>query len=374
METPDSDLFTKEAREPYRYVSQAAPPGPPSFDVQVLLAIPELTNNQVLVYMSPDSSRVRIEPTPAFVLLEQWTLQFTPTGAGQGAHANVHTDVALPIIYKHGIVLFRSIFSLLRILPAWKFFKRLKRSRNGNLAIRLRVKPLVNVDDAGILGFGASPSPTHAQPLSTSSYTFPVIPHLSGTLALSATYLDTPNFQLDELESLLSSRFISLDLEGFVPTLDKNRQRDSVSGSSLPASKSSLSRSPPRPIGRVTSGGPAAPLDSTSIAEKFILPARVPAPASLGTSASTGSSALIPPPRPFPTTTAQPTPTSGLAITRIRKESLNSSSSSSISTREPPFQVPGTSSLSSSAASGPLPIRRPNINPAFQVLELEGRL
>lgn len=78
-----------------------------------------------------------------------------------------------------------------------------------------------------------------------------------GSLSLSATYLTSPNFQLDELESLLSSRFLSLD-EGpeFTPTLAKNQQRDSLSGSpgSLPI-RTALPRSPP-----------------SSIADKFVLP------------------------------------------------------------------------------------------------------
>ncbi|PPQ96946.1 hypothetical protein CVT26_005965, partial [Gymnopilus dilepis] len=121
LESPDSDLFSKDSREPYRSIS-LAPPGPPPLEIQVLLCVPELGNNQMLVHTSPSSfeggggqgsSRLRIEPTPRYVLLETWTLE------------------------KHGIVLFRSVFSLLRVLPAWKAYKRLKRriGRNG-LAIR----------------------------------------------------------------------------------------------------------------------------------------------------------------------------------------------------------------------------------------------
>ncbi|KDR79468.1 hypothetical protein GALMADRAFT_243561 [Galerina marginata CBS 339.88] len=392
LETPDSDLFTREAREPYRNISLAGAPGPPPLEIQVLLSVPELTNNQVLVYMSPDSSRVRIEPTPRFILLETWSLAMQP---GSNQHGDASTDVALPIIYKHGIVLFRSVFSLLRVLPAWKFYKRLKRktggvNRNGHLGITLRVRSSGDSEtDRNILGFGARPSPTYRSPLGTSTHTFPTVAHLLGSFTLSTTYLTTPNFQLDELESLLSSRFISLDLEGFIPTLDKNRQRDSMSGSSsLPNSsgiRSVLSRSPPKAIGRATSTGVGG-VDSITVAEKFILPSRVPSvgASTLGTTASTGTSALIPPPRPFPamsplspaststipssnlgSVAAQPIPGSGLAINRLRKESLNSSSSSSVSTRDlpPPGPNLGMSSLSSSPVTGPLPIRRPNINP-----------
>jgi len=79
-----------------------------------------------------------------------------------------------------------------------------------------------------------------------------------GTLSLRVTYLTQPHFRLDDLESLLSSRFLSLD-EGpeFTPTLIKNQQRDSLSTSpptSLPL-RTALPRSPP-----------------SAIADRFVLP------------------------------------------------------------------------------------------------------
>jgi autophagy-related protein 13 len=161
-----------------------------------------------------------------------------------------------------------------------------------------------------------------------------------------------------------------------------------------------LSRSPPKAVGmgRTTSAG-GEPI----VADLFILPTRVP---SMG-APTTGTTALIPPPRPSfafpsanPSTTsvaaAQPIPASGLAVHRLHRESLNSSSSSSISTRDRdnpnayPYpanpsnpsnpnlfsagatgtttaaagaSVGGTSSLSSSPIPGALPIRRPHLNP-----------
>jgi autophagy-related protein 13 len=128
-------------------------------EIQVLLSVPALTNNQALVYISPDSTRVRIEPTPRFILLETWTL-----GMNLGLHDN--TDISPPVIYKHGIILFRSLFSLLRVLPSWKFYKRLKRkvggvNRNGHLGIQLRVRPSGGgvETDRSILGFGESQLP-----------------------------------------------------------------------------------------------------------------------------------------------------------------------------------------------------------------------
>jgi hypothetical protein len=95
-------------------------------------------------------------------------------------------------------------------------------------------------------GLDVSPA-ANAPPLLTESHTFPSVPHPYGSIAISVRYLTNPLFQLDELESLLSSRFFSLD-EGadFTPTLVKNHQRDSFSSSpgSLPL-RTSLPASPP---------------------------------------------------------------------------------------------------------------------------------
>lgn len=138
----------KEARDAFKSISSLIPsPGIEPFEVQVLLSVPELANNQVLVYEAPDSSRVRVEPTPRFVLLESWKLDFDPTDVS-------NSGIAAATTYKHGIVLFRSLFSLLRLLPTWKLYKRLRRKTGGvvNLGIQLRVRSYSAKGDT--LGFG----------------------------------------------------------------------------------------------------------------------------------------------------------------------------------------------------------------------------
>ena len=90
---------------------------------------------------------------PRFILLETWTLGMNLHHRGS---LDPNTDISPPVIYKHGIILFRSLFSLLRVLPSWKFYKRLKRraGSNGHLGIQLRVRGLKT--DRSILGFGKS--------------------------------------------------------------------------------------------------------------------------------------------------------------------------------------------------------------------------
>ncbi|KAG6872210.1 hypothetical protein C0995_011973, partial [Termitomyces sp. Mi166 len=146
LETPDSDLFTKEERESYKSISFV--PLPP-LKIEVLLTVPELD----------------------FVLGPQ-------------------ADVPLPTIYKHGILLFCSLFTLLRVMPAWKLHKCLWR-RAASLDITLRVRSRNDPDilsltskqsiTAAILGTGTSPS-TRARILeqpnsSTSSLTAQLVLH-----------------------------------------------------------------------------------------------------------------------------------------------------------------------------------------------------
>ncbi|KAG1863173.1 autophagy-related protein 13-domain-containing protein [Suillus subalutaceus] len=356
LETPDSDLFRDHLRI-YKAVSTA--PAPPPFELQVLLSVPDLITNQVLVHLAHDSSRSRVDPTPRHIVLENWLLNFVPEALGDSDA----DSVAPSTIYKHGIPLFRSIYSLLRILPSWKLYKKLRRRtsnayRNGNLSIHLRVKGLDDgVSATDILDFDTPPAP-NAPPLQHQTHLFPAIPHPSGTLSLAITYLSSPNFQLDELESLLSSRFLSLD-EGpeFTPTLAKNQQRDSLTGllGSLPL-RASLPKSPP-----------------SSIADRFVLPAP-------NSHSRTNSMPVSQSPRlgAFPmsrTSTGagiNAGSTSALSIASSRqdsstawsKEDTGPFSGVSAAARIRLESMAGRSSSADlPSAPAPLPIRRPGINP-----------
>jgi autophagy-related protein 13 len=132
----------------------------------------------------------------------------------------------------------------------------------------------------------SSPSATRSQspPLtSTTVHAFPSIPHAAGTLSLRTTYLTHPNFALDDLESLLSDRFLAEGPE-FTPTLNKNLQRESLQA--FPRASGAIRRS--TSISRTTSGSgggtpgslptrtglPASPPSATSIADRFVLPSQ----------------------------------------------------------------------------------------------------
>ncbi|KAK7014336.1 autophagy-related protein 13-domain-containing protein [Favolaschia claudopus] len=114
LETPVAAplSFQSSDFQAYRSVSSVRRPEP--LTIQVFLAIP---SSGTLVHVPTNA---RICSDYRLVLLEEWRLEY-PT---PGSWTRVRSDDQVPpepaTIYKAAISLFRSVFSLLRILPAWR--------------------------------------------------------------------------------------------------------------------------------------------------------------------------------------------------------------------------------------------------------------
>ncbi|KAG8962550.1 hypothetical protein FRC03_004030, partial [Tulasnella sp. 419] len=276
IETPDSDIH-KNTLALYRAISTAysvSSSNPsifaPKLSIQIFLSIPHTSTNQVLV-LTHTSHRTRIDPTPRHILLESWTVDLSRASSGSSistsstASTSVSStsssisEVELPTVYKQAIALFRSLYTLLRILPAWKLHRRLrKRTRTGlggGMALEMRVEavdaqgnviassPAVdsNEDSHGrVLGFD-TPLSQDPSANSTDTHSFPSIPTPLGFLAVSVTFRTQVDFSLDSLESLLSSGFASADrsIDGY-----SNYQ---ISGSSTNLPQLELYSLPPDP-------------------------------------------------------------------------------------------------------------------------------
>ena len=171
-----------------------------------------------------------------------------------------------------------------------------------------------------------------------------------GTLSLRATSLTHPHFRLDDLESLLSSRFLSLD-EGpeFTPTLIKNQQRELSTSppGSLPL-RTALPRSPP-----------------SAIADRFVLPTNN-ARTNFPTTGTAGALSISPTKGGLVySPSMRPRTLSGLDSGAASGVSETSSSRRSISSAKEDPQLTSRlrlESLGSSPGSpSPLSARRPNI-------------
>lgn len=247
----DSDLF-KEHTRIYRSISSTADPIPP-FQLQVVLVVPELAANQVLVYIAPDLSKTCLASSCKYILLESWDLVFSRDLDWQRSGED-RPDASTATMYKHIITLFRSSVTLLRILPAWKLARRLRRRPRGNGANFTIELHAGDVEGGRTLGFDTPPA-RDALMLKKDTRTFPAILHPQGALKLSVTYLTTPHFDLVERESLLSSQFFHEGVD-FTPTLVRHSQRESISSSP----------------GRLAQQTALPSSHQSSVADQFILP------------------------------------------------------------------------------------------------------
>ncbi|CAK5276839.1 unnamed protein product [Mycena citricolor] len=291
---PDFDTYRALSSAYYAYASTPASPSaqthhqdPPDLVIEVLLAVPPPGGGTALVH---GPTQTRVEPQPSLVLLEEWRLgcmrrpqhhaasssasstasSTTAAGAPSSSSSSSSSssasetssiesidtedgaDMQPSTIYKNAIPLFRALYALLRVLPAWRVVRRMTGRRPSTAGLggiggarRGGLKTVVRVrgEESGgvamragsdlnrgvgagsnqretVLRFGESPAPeSGAPPLPVGTHVFPGISHPAGTLTLSATYLTTPAFTLESLEALLSSRFAVLDAHVSRPML-----------------------------------------------------------------------------------------------------------------------------------------------------------
>lgn len=166
------------------------------------------------------------------VVLERWTIDL---GDADGYSVSELND-ALPNVYKKGVVVFRSLYSYSRLLPAWKLHRKLTRQPGAHQALRLRFR----------IKEGCAPSQLRSDSLYTplcpseqdadslvERYTIPPLLCRSGPLSICVEYRTSCDFNVADSEALLSSRFLGLD-EGLPTAVGHGR--------SLPGRRSEQSR------------------------------------------------------------------------------------------------------------------------------------
>lgn len=149
------------------------------------------------------------------IILERWKIELGESSSKPPADLGS----ILPTVYKKSIVLFRSLFTYSKFLPAWKFSKRnTKLRRSPALQIRYRV-----IDGSSSR---SQPAPDHlTAPLYegdgkvVDTYSFGVTESPAGPFYVSVTYRTNCDFRVDDSEALLSSRFMGADDEIFRPSL-----------------------------------------------------------------------------------------------------------------------------------------------------------
>ncbi|EGV65253.1 autophagy protein 13 [Yamadazyma tenuis] len=142
------------------------------------------------------------------VVVERWLIEFDPNDVS----GSIMDE--LPLIYKQAIILFRSLYGFLRLMPVYKLRQRLAKNPNGRLKVVNKVldgkQP---ISSKGRIGLSKSIIPQ--QMLSTESHlvqrNFHPIHTTLGTLKVSTIYRRHADFVVHDNEEVLSSHFIHMD-------------------------------------------------------------------------------------------------------------------------------------------------------------------
>lgn len=173
--------------------------------------------------MSPGSSaRDNSQLLRPEVVLERWVVQLgePPT--------ELPIDLApiLPRAYKNSIVLYRSLYACVRLLPAWKLGKKVFNSRLSHSSPKIRYRILQEPRfDPNLRSDPLSIPLYESQDDVLETFTFDPIESPAGPMSIHATFRSNCEFRIDDSEALLSSRFMGMDEQYFEPSLGRKQVR-----------------------------------------------------------------------------------------------------------------------------------------------------
>lgn len=137
-------------------------------------------------------------------MLERWKVDWQSTASD---------PPELSVTYKKSIVVFRSLFALARLLPAWKLRKKLAKSKlvGNSLRVTCRIgsdQTSLAVSDTKIALTGAI---VQGQEPRLERHAFHSVETPAGKFCTSVEYRSDCNFRIDDSEALLSSQFLTSD-------------------------------------------------------------------------------------------------------------------------------------------------------------------
>ncbi|KAK9370050.1 autophagy-related protein 13-domain-containing protein [Lipomyces kononenkoae] len=221
LELDDTDTFRDELRlwkaADAALVTASFASLPPLL-IETVLDTRDLTANQTLVVLDDEGKRWNVEAAATAggiradirrpeVVLERWRVELDPRSINA-----LGVPPELPVVYKRSIVLFRSLYAYVRLLPAWRFRKKLSKAKLNPSSLKISCRVLNGAYPVSSRGrIGLSMPLVLDRKDNTQSHTFNKIDTPAGAFTVQVTYRKNCEFRVDDSESILSSHFINLD-------------------------------------------------------------------------------------------------------------------------------------------------------------------
>lgn len=220
----ETDVLSEDLQEWRR--SDLSDEPPPPLVIEVYVDTSHLTQNQSLVIVDDADRRwdvaesLNAESSPRSnraggryyeVLLERWTIGLGDVGRYKASQLNDQ----LPNVYKKGVLLFRSLYTFARFLPAWKLHKRLSRQPSNAQPLKLRYRIKQGRSSTARLSNDALHTPLCPSDFNNTRiaehHDFEPLLCSAGPLSISIDYRTNTDLTVADAEALLSSRFAGLD-------------------------------------------------------------------------------------------------------------------------------------------------------------------
>ncbi|KAF2716839.1 hypothetical protein K431DRAFT_335200 [Polychaeton citri CBS 116435] len=237
----DTDVLLDDLHEWRRPDLTTDPPLP--MIIESYIDSSQLTSNQSLVLVDETGKRwdcadaltssASSSPRPTKsggrhveVVLERWTISL----GDPSDYTSSELGDALPNVYKKGVVLFRSLYSLVRFLPAFKLYRKLSRATGSQqqLKVKFRIRRSDEIQTSHRDPLESPLCPSDRADCTIEQHDFPPLLCPAGPLSISVRYRSNCEFSVADSEALLSSRFLGLD-EG-LPTLPAGRSLPQTTG------------------------------------------------------------------------------------------------------------------------------------------------
>ena len=207
--------------------------------IEIYINTEDLTNNQSLAIVDNHGKRWDVNEAlrsyglpytsstsgtqPAEVILERWSIKL------ENSINDFPKDLGtiLPKVYKNSIVLFRSLYTYAKLLPAWNLGKKRSKAITSHNLPKLRYR-IVSPDqrqaasEPDTLGLSLCES---REPV-TEEFSFNNIDSPAGAFSIKVQYRTKCDFRIDNSEALLSSHFIGMDEDLFEPSLGQGAYGD----------------------------------------------------------------------------------------------------------------------------------------------------